>query len=340
MKVKDHEIVQRFASGDFRLALLCGPDVSRQQMLMGELVATLEADVERVELTAADCADAPARLADEAASASLFGTPRAITLRLASGEAVRVAKALEGLLEAKRAGDPVIVAAAGMAEKTALAKRIAKAPDALIAACYEPSERDAMTRIVAMAREQGLDMPREAVAELARMTGKDMMLAANEIEKIALYLDAVPGDVKPVDPDVLARLGAANDEEDLSALIEHALGGNTDALGRELAALGRRGLSEIGLVRIMLMHLTKLAELRVKIDRGGNIRSVVDHPSVFWKSRAAFARQLGLWNAATIARLIARLLALETALKSSGQPTGVLVEQELLTIARKAARGR
>ena len=90
----------------------------------------------------------------------------------------------------------------------------------------------------------------------------------------------------------------------------------------------------------MLRHLTKLAELRSKVDRGGKIDSVVSHPSVFFKDRKHFKRQLQIWSSAHIGRLIERVLTLEIALKSSGQPDQVLLEDELLLIARKAARAR
>ena len=90
----------------------------------------------------------------------------------------------------------------------------------------------------------------------------------------------------------------------------------------------------------MLRHLAKLAELRSKVDQGGNIESVAGHPSVFFKERSHFKRQLQIWSSAHIARLIDRILQLEITMKSSGQPDQVLLEEELLLIARKAASGR
>ena len=90
----------------------------------------------------------------------------------------------------------------------------------------------------------------------------------------------------------------------------------------------------------MLRHLTKLAELRSKVDNGGNIDSVAGHPSVFFRDQKHFKRQLRIWPSAQIGRLIDRVLQLEIALKSSGQPDQVLLEEELLLIARKAASNR
>ncbi len=342
MKVKDKDIVQRFCADPdtIRLAVLCGPNATRCQALANELAAPLAKSAERVDLTIADLTESPARLNDEATSASLFGDKRFIMVRLNSGEAVRATAAIETFLESDTKGDPVFIVATGMADKTALAKKIAAAPDALIATCYETTQGDAVAAITGMARDEGVKISRDMAAAIAALTSNDLVLAKLEVEKIALYLDATPDSPQEAEAELLALLGAENDEEDLGLLINAAIGGDTGKLTQELAAVSPTGFSEVGLVRLMLRHLTKLAELRTKVDHGSNISKLVNHPSVFWKDRDNYALQLNIWSSAHITRLIERILALEIALKSSGQPEQVLVEQELLTIARKAARLR
>ncbi len=342
MKVKDKDIVQRFCADPdtIRLAVLCGPNATRCQALANELAAPLAKSAERVDLTIADLTESPARLNAEATSASLFGDKRFIMVRLNSGEAVRARPAIETFLESDTKGDPVFIVATGMADKTALAKKIAAAPDALIATCYETTQGDAVAAITGMARDEGVKISRDMAAAIAALTSNDLVLAKLEVEKIALYLDATPDSPQEAEAELLALLGAENDEEDLGLLINAAIGGDTGKLTQELAAVSPTGFSEVGLIRLMLRHLTKLAELRTQVDYGSNIGKLVNHPSVFWKDRDNYARQLNIWSSAHITRLIERILALEIALKSSGQPEQVLVEQELLTIARKAARLR
>ena len=340
MKVKDQEIVRRFHSDPekFRLALLCGPNATRCQALVDELVAPMAKMAERVDLSISDLSDNPARLNDEANSASLFGDKRYIVLRLNSGEAVRAAAAIENVLDSESKGDPIFIVAAGMADKTALAKKLSAAPDALIATCYETNTGDAAAAISGMARAEGLNMSRDIALSIAGLTSNDMVLAKIEIEKITLYLDASPDQPQDVDAGILALLGAENDEEDLGLLYNAALSGEAAKLSAELARAKIIGFSEIGLIRLMLSHLNKLADLRAKADKGARMDPLIR--SIFFKDRDNFARQLGIWSASNIARLIERILSLEVALKSSGQPNGVLVEQELLTIVRKAAQAR
>ena len=342
MKVKPEEIVRRFhsAANPYRLVLLCGPNVTRCQALVDELVKPLAQSAERVDMTIADVTESAARLNDEANSASLFGDKRYIVLRLNSGEAVRATNAIETLLASGSGGDPVFVIAPGMGDKTALAKSIIAAPDAMIATCYETTPEQAAAAIVTMAKTEGVKLSREMAQEMAALTSNDLVLARLEVEKIALYLDATPDNPQTPESDVLALLGAENDEEDIGLLIHAALNGDGPRLAREIAASRAQGISEIGLIRVMLRHLTKLAELRSKVDNGANVDSVAGHPSVFFKEQKHFKRQLRIWSSAHIARLIERILQLEITLKSSGQPDQVLLEEELLLIARKAARNR
>ncbi len=342
MKVKPEDIVRRYHAGPdhFRLILLCGPNVTRCQALVDELVQPLVQSAERVDMTIADVSDSPARLSDEANSASLFGDKRYIILRLNSGESVRATAAIETLLASAPGGDPVFVIAPGMGDKTALAKSMIAAPDALIATCYETTSAEAAAVILTLAKQEGVRLSREMAQEIAALTNNDLVLARLELEKIALYLDADPEQPKTPESDILLLLGAENDEEDISLLINAALNGDASRLAQEIAASRAQGISEIGLIRIMLRHLAKLAELRSKVDKGGNIDSVAGHPSVFFKEQKHFKRQLRIWPSAHISRLIDRILQLEITLKSSGQPDQVLLEDELLLIARKAASNR
>ena len=342
MKVKPEEIVRRCHSSASppRLVLLCGPNVTRCQALVEELVQPMAQSAERVDMTISDITDRPGGLNDEANSASLFGDKRYIVLRLNSGEAVRATAAIETLLASEAGGDPVFVIAPGMGDKTALAKSIAASPDALIATCYETTPQEAAASIQTIARAEGLQLGREMAQEIAALTSNDMVLARMEVEKIALYLDATPDNPQAAETDILLLLGAENDEEDISLLIQAALNGDAPRLAQELAAARAQGISEIGLIRIMLRHLAKLAELRSKVDKGGNVDSVAGHPSVFFKDQKHFKRQLRIWSSAHIARLIERILQLEIVMKSSGQPDQVLLEEELLLIARKAASSR
>ena len=72
-------------------------------------------DAERIDLSGAELKADPARLADEAAAISMFGGARWILVEQAGDE---ILPALEALIEAPAAGNPVAIVAGAL--KTAL----------------------------------------------------------------------------------------------------------------------------------------------------------------------------------------------------------------------------
>ena len=80
MKVKEPQITKALDNpdGTVRLYLLYGPDDSGSRALAARLERAMGPDAERIDLDGATLKEDPARLADEAASFSLFGDKRHI----------------------------------------------------------------------------------------------------------------------------------------------------------------------------------------------------------------------------------------------------------------------
>ncbi|MDP8994406.1 MAG: DNA polymerase III subunit delta, partial [Pseudomonadota bacterium] len=102
-----------------RFFLLHGPDEAGSRGLLKALAAAAGEDAERVDLAGAELKGDPARLADEAASISLFGGARYIVVEPAGDETV---PALEALLAAPTAGNPVAVIAGSLKPSSKLLK--------------------------------------------------------------------------------------------------------------------------------------------------------------------------------------------------------------------------
>jgi DNA polymerase-3 subunit delta len=85
-----------------------------------------------------------------------------------------------------------------------------------------------------------------------------------------------------------------------------------------------------------------IANIRAEFDASGRLDGAVEAAgkAVFWKDKGVVTRQVRLWDAPGVARVIQRLSQAERATRS-GRGTGeLLVRHELLTIARQAARER
>jgi DNA polymerase III subunit delta len=320
-----------------RLYLFHGPDEAGAGDLADRLARSLGADAERVDLDMKALRDQPGRLADEAASMSLFGTGRYVRVTGVDEGAVG---AVTLLLEAERAGNPVIAIGPGLKASGKLVKAAIASPRALAFACYVPEGLDAAKLAASIARDHGVRLGGDVAQRLASASGGDRAILAREIEKLALYLDAAPDHPMEASPEAFEAIGADLGEGEMFHLIDAILDGRVDGLGTELARIKEGGGSAIPLLRQLVRRLMTLAELRGDIDGGVAIDQALEKHRVFFKEKAATTRALRRWNAAQIARAIERVRETERALMHGASAGEVLAQAECTALARQAARAR
>jgi DNA polymerase-3 subunit delta len=319
---------------EHRLFLLHGPDESGSRDLASRLAKAMGADAERIDLAGPALKADPARLSDEAASISLFGGARFIRVDPAGDE---ILDAVEALLEAPSAGNPVVAIAGALRKESKLLKLALASPLILAFASYAPEGQDADRLAIAMGREFGLGMSPDVARRLAAATSGDRALLARELEKLALFADAAPDRPGMIDGEALDALGAATDEGDLSRLVDAVLAGRSDAADAELGRLAGEAIEGVPVVRALLRRLHLLAQMRAEAAGPDAVSST---KPLFWKDKEAVARQVARWSPDAIETAIRRLAAAERQIKAAGSPGNVAVEEELLAISRAAARMR
>ena len=340
MKANRGQIERAFkAPAETRFFLFHGPDESGSRALVRALGAAMGEGAERIDLAAGELKADPARLADEAASISMFGGARWILVEPANDD---ITAAIEALLEAPAAGNPVALVAGALKPASKLLKLALAEPGALAFASYVPDDEDAERLALDMARTHGLVIRPDVARRIAESCGGNRALIEQELIKYALYADASPGAPKPIDHDAIDSIGAGNDEGDLSRLVDSVAGGDGAALEAELLRLRAAGLEGITLIRAMLRRMTLLARLRAEVERGSSPSAVMasSGKSVFFKEKDAVGRQLGRWRPELIAKAISRLVEAERQVKAPGGPGPVAVDEELFAICRQAARLR
>ena len=324
---------------EIRFVLLHGPDEAGSRALVKVLGAAMGADAEKIELGGAELKTDPARLADEAASISLFGGARYIVVE-ASGD--EVVAAVEALIEAPTAGNPVAVVAGALKPSSKLLKLAIADRSALAFASYAPEGRDADRLVAEMGRQEGLGIRPDVARRIADSSGGNRALIAQELAKFALFVDAAPDRPQEVDHDVVDAVGAASEGGDLSRLVDSVSGGDAAMLQAELLRLKSEGIEGIPLIRAVLRRMTLLAKLRAEVERGNSVGAVMaaQGKSIFWKEKDAVAAQLSRWRSDLIAKGVARLLEAERQVKVSGGLGPLAVDEELFAICRQAARLR
>jgi DNA polymerase III subunit delta len=322
-----------------RFFLLYGPDEAGSRSLARLLGAAMGADAERVELTGAELKGDPARLADEAASFSMFGGARWILVDPAGDESL---PAVEALLDAPAASSPVALVAGALKPASKLLKLALAEKRARAFASYPPDAREADRLVAELARVQGLQLRGDVARRIAESCGGNRFVIAQELAKYALFLDAAPERPRPLDHDAVDAVGAESGEGDLTLLVDSVAGGDPAALEQELARLRAEGQEGIGLLRAVLRRMLLIARLRGDVEAGKSPSAVLDAQgkALFWKDKKALEAQLPRWRADLAARAIGRLLDAERQIKASGGIGPIAADAELLTIARQAQRLR
>lgn len=338
MKANRVQIEQALAKpgADIRLYLLHGPDRSSSAALAARLATAMGTEAERVDLGVSELKSDPARLADEAAAISMFGDARFIRIDPAGEEMLA---AVEALLEAGEAGNPV-VAVAGDLKPAGKLLKLAQANAAVMTFASYPSDaRDARRLAMELGQGAGLRLSPDQAHRLAGASGGDRAILTSEIGKLALYADAAPERPREATHAMIDAIGAASDEGAIGDAVNLALDGDAAALDGELARLSGAGADASSILRALLRRLALLARLRAEVERGNSAASVVGKAgyAIFWKERDRTISQLQFWRGDMLARAISRALGL---LSSAGGSERAIVGEELFALARAARRRR
>ncbi|WP_375403387.1 DNA polymerase III subunit delta [uncultured Sphingomonas sp.] len=337
MKANAGQIRAALDNPRHRLILLHGPDAGLANDLAARLGRAVGDGAERVDLDGPALKADPARLADEAASMSLFGDKRWIRVTGAGEESV---PAIAALLEAERAGNPVLAIAPTAKATSKLVKLALDGRDALAFACYPPSAADLERQLAQTARELGLRADPLLLRRVIAASGGESAVAVRELEKLALYLDAAADRPADLTSQALDDLAADRGEAEADRLVDAVLAGEPAALGRELARLREAGVSPIPWLRQLQRRLLSLAAMRADLDAGETVDAVMKRHRVFFREEQATARALRAWPADQLARALTHIRAAERAIMAPGNAGPVLAERAVETIARAQARRR
>ena len=320
---------------DIRLYLLHGPDEAGAGEFARRLAAALGPEAERVDLDASTLKNDPARLADEAASLSLFGGVRFVRAGPIGDESL---DALDALLAAERAGNPVVALAPAVKTTAKIVKLAIESKRALAFACYLPEGEAADRLLLEIAHAHGLRTTPTVARRIADACSGDRAVMTREIEKLALFLDADVDRPADLDEEALGAIGADLGEADASHATNALIEGDAARLGMEIARLTAEGGSPIPWLRAMARRLMTLAEMRADIDRGDGLEAVMKRHRVFGREDAPTARALRRWSPAMLAQAMDRVRAAERAVMAPRNAGAVLADATALGLVRDVAR--
>lgn len=334
---KDFAGLAARAAAQARVFFFCGDEASAADAA-AKIISLLPDAGERVEMSGSELRKDPVRLGDEARSNSLFGGTRHIWIRAQGDEAH---DAVEVLLGNAVEACPVLIVATGATDKSRTAKLLADRPDGLVAMFYAPDLGTVSAAVRTMANGAGLKMGSELAERIARASGLDTRIARSEVNKLALYLDAMPETPRPVSAADLDAIGAQTEDDDFGPLVDAVLGGQRAAIAPELRRMRELGLNPVGLLLAFERRTAQLAALNARMGRNpdvaGFLKAEAGARRIFWKDQPALGVQLRVWRGQRLERLVARLIALHQALLANSHDAELLLAEGLLAMARTAA---
>jgi DNA polymerase III subunit delta len=318
-----------------RFYLFHGGDEAESSALGDRIVAALKAAKQPV--APSSLRNDPALLADEAAAIDMFAGAKVIWLQPAGEESVA---AVESLLDAPACESPV-VAIAGRLNKASGLLKLAELHDlALSHVSYELDARDAERLVADLARTEGLRTQPSVAARIAESCANDRRMIAQELSKLALYLDASPNSPKELESGALDAIGA-DMGGDFLGIADLALAGNVRALGEALSRMDAGGKEAVPVIRALQRRLLMLVPIRARVDAGERLTAVMTSmgKSLFWKDKPLIEEMLAMWDSGGLARVSERTGALERRLmRGDSPPPAEALGEELVAIARQARR--
>lgn len=320
--------------------LLFGPDEGlvreRADEICRSVLGSAADDPFRLALLSGDMVrQDPARLADEAASISLFGGKRVIRVREA-GDALT--KTLEFVLD-RPGGDALIVIEAGdLGRGSSLRKLAEAAANAAAIVCYADGPRELAGLIRDSLGQSRIQVTDEAIAYLVGNLGENRLVTRQEIDKLTLL--AGPGGRIGLE-EAIASVGNSSLLA-IEDVIYDLLEGNAGAVEAALSRLFLEGESAVGILRSALRHAQRLHLAASLVALGQSVDAVAGgmRPPIFFKYADRFRAQLAAWPAERVQRLLKLLFQAELDCKTTVYPEDTICRHALSLAGRLPGRPR
>lgn len=277
----------------------------------------------------------PGLLADEYAAISMMGGRRAIWVTEA---AEAFAKAVEPLLARAPSGNLIVAEAGSLPKKAKLRTMLEAASSAAVIACYEDGEQDLSQLIMQEARQAGLAVDDDAMAELLELLGGDRALSRQEVSKLMTYCHG-RGMVRREDVEAVCSDATGFSTDDA---IDAAFEGDLDAADGELTKLAASGVAGSRALSALALHVARLQQWQAEMAHSRNAEQILRSakPPVFFKRQASIGRQLKLWSEQDLLAAGASVGAAILQTRQYADLEDAIASRAFLSLARNARANR
>jgi DNA polymerase-3 subunit delta len=320
-----------------RCYLFYGSDEAGSRALAAKFIASLGSATERREVQPSHIKAEPSLLLDEVAARSLFGAARCVYL---DGVGEECLPAIELVLGASIAGDPVILIAGALKKESRLLQCLARSGHARTTVSHALDGHDFQRLAIQIGLAKGLRIEEDLARTLVDATAGDRAILERELEKLALYADASAGQPQAATELLWGEVSASNSDVDVDAIVDALCSGSARDLEAGLSRLANHDAELIPLVRALLRRLMIMVTIRVEVERGTPLRSAIERAgrSLFWKDRSKVAQDLRCWSSGRLDAALTRFSKVERELKSGQGAGAVLLHQAITTTTQVNVR--
>ncbi len=330
-------------------ALLFGPDRGLVHKRSAKLAKAFVPDADeafgQTILTADDLSKDFGKLADEMSAMSMFGDIRLIRVRL---DHERQGAALSKLIKQLDTNPSTIAArliveAGDMQSRSATRKAFEAAGHFAAIPCYEPNLRDLENMVrdgLSAAGKHGVGISRDAMDAWLPLLEGDSGLARGEIEKMALFKGYGGSADESVTPEDITVLAAGAQGASLDDIIYPACSGEVDIADNAYHRAIDANMNPAVILRSLQRHLTRLHAAVSAMDTGKSASEAMRslRPPVFAMRQRDFERQMRLWPASALSKVLTLSLDTDRAIKTAGSPAASLTGRFVLALSMQAAR--
>ncbi|MGA1843549.1 MAG: DNA polymerase III subunit delta [bacterium] len=268
----------------------------------------------------------------ELASTIPFGKSKRVICYQVTGRATTADKDLVNRYVGRPARDTVLVFTQGETGMPAALLKLLK--DTAVAVRFYPLFREQVPDwIRRRASHIGLQMSRPAAQLMEELVGSDLTLLANELDKMALYLQPKKRiDIKEVEK-VVGSIRIFSIFELTRSLGDKRAGESIRILRQLLEA----GQSPIGIVALIAAHFRKLSVLKGHISDGtppSNLARTMGIPPMYVKE---YVQQADMFGCQEIEGIVGSLLDTDLRLKGSALSHDLILESLVFSICSPAS---
>ena len=338
LKAKDVESYLRRAP-THAIVLVYGPDrglvSERASHIANQSGVALDDPFSAIRLDASEIESDPPRLADEAATISMFGGKRLIWVKGTAGP--KYLSAVASLCENPPQNALVLIEAGELKKESAFRKAAEKSPSAVTLPCYADEGRGVETLIDEMLTQNKLSINLDARQWLKARLGGDRLASRSELEKLALYTS---GQSK-ITLDDVQQSGGDVSSLSIDAVIEAVMTGNAAAADTAFSKVITGKQPSALVLSALIRQLQTLIAMRESVERDGkSISTLVAtvRPPLFGPRKDFLERALNNWPLESIGRALARLQTATLDARRKSTLEDEIIRFALLGLAGEAKR--